>query len=178
MRLLISNLGALVLLLTGLAWANDIVGTQDENAAVSTTTMHCDTQPGHANSCTPIFACIGENGEYFQGQARGWGELGLLRGRTASGAHCSGFWQRDGEVGFGTAKINCSNGTRTEVMWNARYREAGYFVGSGSDNKDRKVLAWTGHDILARISAIGVGMHVFCSSRAQEFSEELDAVDG
>lgn len=178
MRLLISNLGALVILLSGFAWAHDGDETQAEHNSVSSTAMHCATQPGRPHSCTPVFACIGEKGEYFQGQARGWGELGLLRGRTASGAHCSGFWKRDGEVGFGTAKINCSNGTRAEVMWNARHREAGYFVGSGSDSKDRKVLAWTGRDILARISAEGVGFDVFCSSRAQEFGEKLDAVDG
>ncbi|CUH79971.1 hypothetical protein TRM7557_02672 [Tritonibacter multivorans] len=178
MRLLLTHFCALVITLSGFAWAHDGAVTQAESTAVSTTAMHCATQPGRPHSCTPIFACIGEKGEFFQGQARGWGELGLLRGRTGSGAHCSGFWQRDGEVGVGKAKINCSNGTRAEVNWNARHREAGYFVGSGSDSENRKVLAWTGRDIIARISAEGLGFDVFCSSRAQDFGRRLDALDG
>lgn len=182
MRLFTSAISLIFFLWPGFNWAHEVTNTQHEGTTphihTTSTARPCEAEPGKSSSCTPILACIGGEGEFFQGQARGWGQLGILRGKTGSGAHCSGFWQRGNALGVGQAKINCSNGTRAEVFWNARHRETGFFVGSGEDSENRSVLAWTGHEVLSRIAKEGVALDVFCASHAQGFNARLDTIGG
>ena len=123
----------------------------------------CLAAPGTHQHCSHVFACMGEEGEYFWGQARGWGEIGLLRGKT-SVAHCSGFWQRGDLVGMGKARINCSDGIFAEVVWNKVLKQdlppssSPSFQGTGRDSLGRGVVAWTGAAALAQLKeAKGAG---------------------
>lgn len=133
-----------------------------------------DCPVGHDENahCTPVFACIGSEGDFFQGRARGRGDIGLVRGRTGSGSHCSGFWQRDEVLGTGQSKLNCSDGMRAEVRWDPRKKETGYFVGTGQDSLDRPVLFWVGHFYLNRIQRENQTLAQFCMSF---FDEEQPA---
>lgn len=117
----------------------------------------CVAAPGTHQHCAHVFACMGQEGEYFWGQARGWGEIGLLRGKT-SVAHCSGFWQRGDQAGMGKARINCSDGIFANVFWNKVIEQdqspssTPSFQGSGGDSLGRVVVAWTGSEALSQMS--------------------------
>lgn len=146
------------------AHGSDHTAQEASDGTLAVSSFECAEHPGFKRHCSPVFACIGNEGEYFQGRARGRGDIGLVRGRTGSGAHCSGFWQRDAASGEGQSKLNCSDGMRAEVRWDVRDSTSGYFVGTGKDSQNRAVLFWVGQSYIDRIRRENLDPQKFCMS--------------
>ena len=105
-------------------------------------------------NCARTLACIGRQGLWFDGQARGWNE-GVLFGQMAYGGVCAGEWAYDGPFNSATASLQCDDGLSANVLYYAQDPETGTGRARGFDSKGRMVRAWTGRNVLAFLTPDG-----------------------
>jgi len=113
----------------------------------------CDLHPYHdQRNCVRALACIGDEGLWMDGQARGWDE-GSITGYTSQGVSCVGFWNSRGAFGTGFAKVECADGLTLDVIYTVQDNETGTVIGTGRDSLDRPVKAWSGLHVLEFLKA-------------------------
>ena len=107
----------------------------------------CDIS-GDANSCVRFLACVGNEGLWMDGQARGW-NVGTIAAQRNDGPVCAGNWAAGtGPNGAGTAQYQCSDGSSGEVIYFAQDSSTGTVIARGVDNKGREIRAWSGEHVL------------------------------
>ncbi len=123
----------LVLTLLPVFWATGVVAG-DHNS--------CD-HASNKSDCTPVYACIGEQGEWFKGQALGQTK-GSITGKLASGANCTGKWNASGAGKF---DLTCTNGTYMQVYYTENDPATKTAIGQGISMDGRFVQGWSGKDV-------------------------------
>lgn len=103
------------------------------------------------DSCTRILACIGTDGDWFNGRAFGRG-TGTLAGRLASGAICTGEWKNRNVFGFGQADVICDDGMGVRVIYTQQDGYTGTAIGRGLSNTGKLVKGWSGLHVLEYLS--------------------------
>jgi len=124
------------------------------NSAAPQDSIHqagsCDTTNDQA-SCTPVVACIGVEGTWFNGRAFfGRGE-GVLDGQISTGAHCKGRWVEQNLFGLGQADLECDDGMTITLLYTVLDSYTGTAIGHGRTNRGELVEAWSGQNVLAFI---------------------------
>jgi len=99
------------------------------------------------NDCVRILACIGSEGNWFNGRAFGRGS-GTLAGRTAFGAQCVGRWRSRNAMGLGQADVQCDDGMEVTVLYYLQDDYTGTAIGNGRTNRGEFVRAWSGLNVL------------------------------
>lgn len=107
----------------------------------------CENRPFEAESCSRFLACVGEDGLWLDGQARGW-NTGTLAGTMSDGTTCTGSWWVAGDRPPG-AVFECSDGTAGRVRYVAQDSITGTGIAAGATGDGRAVRAWTGENVLA-----------------------------
>ncbi|MQY42077.1 hypothetical protein GG681_05455 [Epibacterium sp. SM1969] len=97
--------------------------------------------------CVRVLACIGDEGVYFDGQARGEG-VGIILGRTNTGLQCSGHWGAHEQLGAGRARLKCGDGSQFHLNFASRDGDTGTTISSGKDSQGRMIRAWSGANVL------------------------------
>ena len=110
----------------------------------------CRPVEGSTKSCSRVLACIGTEGEWFDGRATGWNE-GTLDGTLGSGVACTGRWAY---VAGGTAaaELLCEDGLEGTVSYFAQDGATGTGLGYGATTDGRRIEAWTGENVLGFLS--------------------------
>lgn len=111
------------------------------------------TITGDANSCSRTLACIGEEGLWFDGQARGFNR-GTLVGQRSDGVVCAGTWAY-GALGTATANLECDDGLTGHVMYFTEDGRTGTGIARGIDSSGRIIKAWTGDKVLEFLGKTG-----------------------
>lgn len=106
----------------------------------------CENRPHDAASCSRFLACIGEDGLWLDGRARGW-NTGTLTGTASDGTTCAGSWWVVGERAAG-AEMECSDGSRGRVRYVAQDPITGTGIAAGAMEDGRTIRAWTGENVL------------------------------
>jgi hypothetical protein len=106
----------------------------------------CDTTNDQSN-CARVVACIGVDGNWFNGRAFGRGE-GVLEGRLSTGASCKGHWVERNLLGLGQADVECDDGMTTTVLYTYQDTYTGTAIGHGRSNRGELVEAWSGRNVL------------------------------
>jgi hypothetical protein len=107
-----------------------------------------------ANNCARILACIGQDGLWFDGQARGWGR-GLIVGALSDGTPCGGTWRYRQTLSIADASLECRDGTKAKVLFLARDSLTGTGVAHGIDNQARRIKVWTGENVIEFLTPEG-----------------------
>ncbi len=124
----------------------------------------CENIPYSAENCVRTVACVGDQGLYFDGQARGWNE-GAVTGQISDGVTCEGTWTSDGPMGAGIAEMTCEDGTDIRVLYHTQDNETGALIGRGTDTRGRNIQVWSGTNVLAFLTKDGaVGPALPCTS--------------
>ena len=108
--------------------------------------LPCPRNPGSADNCTPLVACIPEAGIFITGRAFGWGK-GSLAGETNADFACTGFWTADGPFGAGKVELTCENGLTGIVLFTYQDGETGTTTGFGKMSDGKRIQGWSGHNI-------------------------------
>ncbi|KMW58223.1 hypothetical protein AIOL_003194 [Candidatus Rhodobacter oscarellae] len=98
-------------------------------------------------NCTRVLACVGDDGLWFDGQARGWDE-GPVFGRRNDGVACVGKWSSRGLFGTGFSNLECKDGTTAQVLYTIQDNDTGTVIGHGKDSAGRQIQVWTGLNVL------------------------------
>lgn len=100
------------------------------------------------NNCARVLACIGKDGLWLDGQARGW-NTGTVAAQRNDGTVCAGVWAADsGPFGSGTARFECNDGSVGRVIYFTQDDQSGTAIARGMDSKGRHIRAWTGQNVL------------------------------
>jgi len=100
------------------------------------------------NNCVRFLACVGQDGLWLDGQARGW-EIGTMAAQRSDGVFCEGNWAaRVGPLGSGTARFLCSDGSAGQVIYFSQDPLTGTTIARGMDNLGRIIRAWSGENVL------------------------------
>lgn len=112
----------------------------------------CENTRDQGN-CARVLACVGEDGLWLDGQARGW-NLGTLAAQRSDGAVCAGTWAADdGPLGSGTARFECSDGSAGPVIYFSQDPDTGTAIARGMDSRGRFIRAWSGKNVLQFLGA-------------------------
>jgi hypothetical protein len=114
----------------------------------------CENHPYEQSNCVRVLACIGSDGLYFDGQARGW-DQGTVTGHTSTGTACAGHWQSDGFMGSGTSQMKCADESTVNVLYYTQDNETGTVTGRGMDSYARSIIVWTGENVLDYLTPEG-----------------------
>ena len=114
----------------------------------------CSDRPGHPNFCVRVLACLGEDGTYFDGTARGWNR-GDSFGTLSTGETCTGWWSADGPLGFGIAGLACDGGLTADVLYTRQDNATGTVIGTGTDSLGRQITVWSGQNVLEFLTPDG-----------------------
>ncbi len=106
----------------------------------------CENVPGSQRSCSRVLACIGDEGRWLDGRARGW-DAGTLTGVMDDGTTCTGDWWVVGERAAG-AEMTCSDGSAGSVRYIAQDPATGTGIAAGAMADGRAIRAWTGLNVL------------------------------
>lgn len=106
----------------------------------------CEVTPD-STSCSRIFACIGSEGDWFEGRAIGRG-TGVFDGTISDGVICSGSWTNSNALGLGQADMTCSDGRRASVYYYLQDGYTGTGIGRGVTNTGQAIQSWTGENVL------------------------------
>lgn len=117
-----------------------------EGGAVATL-PECEADLYGQNNCVRVLACIGDEGLWLDGQARGWGK-GTILAVISDGTPCAGTWRADGPLGFGLAEATCEDGVTMQAVYTTRDDETGTAIGTGRDSLGRQIRAWSGLYVL------------------------------
>ncbi|MEO1364302.1 MAG: hypothetical protein AAFU86_11060 [Pseudomonadota bacterium] len=100
------------------------------------------------DNCARVLACVGRDGLWLDGQARGWNS-GSLAVQRSDGVVCAGAWAADdGPLGSGTARFECSDGSNGRVIYFSQDSDTGTAIARGMDDMGRHIRAWTGENVL------------------------------
>ncbi|MEL7166842.1 MAG: hypothetical protein AAGL96_15335 [Pseudomonadota bacterium] len=101
-----------------------------------------------SNNCARVLACVGRDGLWLDGQARGW-NAGTLAAQRSDGVVCAGTWSADqGPFGSGTARFECQDGSSGRVIYYSQDSLTGTAIARGLDSRGRAIRAWTGQNVL------------------------------
>lgn len=101
-----------------------------------------------ANNCARFLACVGRDGLWLDGQARGW-NTGTLAAQRSDGAVCAGTWAAGvGPFGAGIARFECNDGSAGQVIYFSQDSQTGTAIARGMDNRGRVLRAWSGENVL------------------------------
>ena len=114
----------------------------------------CENVPYSQENCVRVLACIGDQGLYFDGEARGWDE-GPASGVISNGVTCSGTWTADGPFGAGMGQMTCESGIDIGIIYHTQDNETGTVIGNGSDTLGRPIQIWSGQNILEFLTPDG-----------------------
>lgn len=114
----------------------------------------CKNIPGSQDNCVRVLACIGDQGLYFDGQARGW-DAGPVTGEISNGVGCNGTWTADGPLDAGMGKMVCDDGLEIGVIYYTQDNETGTAIGRGSDSIGQPVEVWSGQNVLEYLTPDG-----------------------
>lgn len=117
-------------------------------------TAACENIPDGQKNCVRVLACIGDQGLYFDGQARGW-DAGRVAGTISNGTACTGTWTADGPLGMGMGKMTCSGGLEVGVLYYNQDNATGTVIGRGSDSLGQPVQIWSGQNVLSYLTPDG-----------------------
>jgi hypothetical protein len=107
---------------------------------------------------------LGDQGLFFDGQARGWDE-GPVVGEISNGVQCTGDWTADGPFGAGMGRMQCDDGNEIGVIYHTQDNATGTAIGNGSDKLGQPVQIWSGTNVLAFLTPEGdVGPQLPCIS--------------
>lgn len=112
-------------------------------------------------NCVRVLACVGDEGLWFDGQARGW-EQGLIQGFISDGTPCAGTWNSNGFLGTGFADVTCQDDTTMRVIYHTQDGETGTVIGSGRDSQGRAIRAWSGLYVLDFLRGDGDTLELPC----------------
>jgi len=113
----------------------------------------CQNIVGNTGNCVRILACIGENGLYFDGFARGR-DAGSLMGHTTAGIQCFGHWRTGGLLGSGSAELTCTDGVTANLIFYTQDSLTGTVIGRGIDSENRVIRAWSGQNVLQFLTGL------------------------
>jgi hypothetical protein len=113
----------------------------------------CLNIPGSPENCVRALACVGEDGLYFDGRVIGWNE-GHVEGALSDGTSCSGKWQANRSTG-GVVELICEDGTAMGVLYSTLDSETGTAIGTGMDNRNRRIEGWSGALVLDYLTPEG-----------------------
>ena len=100
------------------------------------------------DNCARLLACVGQDGLWLDGQARGW-NTGTLAAQRSDGVVCAGTWAADqGPFGTGTARMECADGTTARAIYYSQDSLTGTAIGRGVDSTGRAIRAWSGQNVL------------------------------
>lgn len=99
-------------------------------------------------NCNRIVACIGSEGEWFNGRAFGRGE-GTFSGATSGGVPCAGNWMSRNAIGVGQADVFCDDGRTGRVYFTYQDSYTGTALGQGAMTSGQGVRMWSGNNVLA-----------------------------
>ncbi|RYH03970.1 hypothetical protein EU805_00945 [Salipiger sp. IMCC34102] len=123
----------------------------------------CENIPYDTANCVRTLACVGDDGLYFDGKARGW-DRGTVAGRLSDGIACDGTWDSSRGDGIGTARLACTDGTELGVTYRTIDNETGTVIGDGADSTGRDIRAWSGAQVLRFLTPEGgVSAELPCS---------------
>ena len=134
---------------------------------VTPTVETCENVPYSKENCVRVLACVGLEGDWFDGRARGWdvdsvaGTLHGPVGRTA----CDGTWDSRGPGGAGVSSLTCDGGMSLDVVYTSQDQVTGTVIGAGRASDGRDVRVWSGLNVLAFLTPDGrVGAELPCGS--------------
>lgn len=130
-----------------------IPNLSDPDASPQLQLLACDNT-GDASNCARTLACVGNDGLWFDGQARGWNE-GVIVGQMSDGVVCGGHWAYGGVVNIARATLSCQDGTTARLTYFAQDSLTGTGKAFGFDNRGRRIRAWTGENVLAFLTPEG-----------------------
>lgn len=122
--------------------------TPDQNADQSP----CIARGGDPNSCVRVLACIGTQGEWFDGRAYGWDD-GTVSGTTNLGIHCEGHWST--RFSIGTSQLTCDDGRMIEMLYTNQDNATGTGIGHGRDSTGQPIQSWAGTHVLEFLTPEG-----------------------
>ncbi len=111
---------------------------------------------GGPHNCVENFACIGEQGRWFEGRAIGWNS-GTLIGRTNDGVNCNGNWWVE-PSGIGRADMMCEDGTTARVVSEYQDYNTGTTIGVGTTGDGEKVRSFSGRNVIDFLNNDGVSV--------------------
>ena len=128
--------------------------------------LACENVPFDAANCVRVLACVGDAGDWFDGEARGWDTgavAGRLHGAAAAPVPCEGTW--DSRSRPGVSRLACADGTGIDVIYTSIDNETGTVIGAGRATDGRMVRAWSGLEVLAFLTPDGrVDAELSCGS--------------
>ncbi|MEM7711025.1 MAG: hypothetical protein AAF264_09830, partial [Pseudomonadota bacterium] len=114
----------------------------------------CENIPYDQANCVRVLACIGEDGLWFDGEARGW-DAGTVTGQISDGTTCEGTWDLEGPGGAGQSRLACNGGLEIGVIYTQQHNETGTVIGSGIDSLERPIRVWSGLHVLRFLTPDG-----------------------
>lgn len=99
------------------------------------------------DNCVRVVACIGDDGQWFNGRAFGRGE-GVFAGTVSDGTLCEGTWMEQNVFGLGQADVSCADGRQGAVFYTYQDSVTGTAVGHGVLNTGEAVQIWSGNNVL------------------------------
>jgi hypothetical protein len=114
--------------------------------AISEEKLPCEVTPDET-SCSLNFACLGDQGRWYQGRAIGRG-TGVLDGVTSDGAKCSGTWTNSNAASVGQADFSCDDGTTGTAYYFLQDGYTGTAIGRGMTGKDEPIQAWSREHVI------------------------------
>jgi hypothetical protein len=125
------NLSLPVLLALSYTFAATFTPVPDEN---------CVDIPDSRDSCSPLLACFGNNGEYFASQALSRDDETLV-GIINFGVIYTGTWVSHNFIGRTEANFECDNDHSGKVIFHYREEVNGTVEGFGFTNNGVSVRA-------------------------------------
>ena len=98
----------------------------------------CENVPYLQANCVRVLACVGSDGLWFDGEARGW-DTGGIRGVTSEGTAYTGTWDSRGFGGVGIGELTCQDGMTADVVYTSQDPETGTVIGAGRTDDGRQV---------------------------------------
>ncbi|MEL6959442.1 MAG: hypothetical protein AAGL89_10870 [Pseudomonadota bacterium] len=114
----------------------------------------CQNLPFSQSNCVQVLACIGEDGLWFDGKARGW-DQGTVTGMRSDDVLCKGTWNSNGPMGTGIGEMTCQDGTDVNVIYYNQDNITGTVIGRGFDSDGRQIQIWSGENVLQFLTAPG-----------------------
>lgn len=106
----------------------------------------CLNRPYDPSNCVRVLACIGEDGLWFDGKARGWNQ-GTVSGARSDDVLCKGTWDANGLLGTGVGQMTCEDGIGVDVIYYYQDNLTGTVIGRGLDSAGRNVQIWSGENV-------------------------------
>lgn len=123
-----------------------VPGLSPDEQDASPAAPECTTVQGET-FCARVLACIGGDGLWFDGQARGWNS-GELFGERSDGVACTGTWAYGGIFNTAQVRMQCGDGLTARLIYTAQDSLTGTGIAHGYDSSGRWIRAWSGENVL------------------------------